>query len=359
MALDAARGVAAIIVMLYHIHKYVYPQIYVSATPQLLQHSYLAVDLFFLMSGFVIARAYESKLLLSHMRFVGFCATRLVRLWPLYFAGTLLGFAYFCLKATLIHDAGFDFEHGLIVLCENLLFIPDMSNLTDGLFPFNPAAWSLSLEVAINLLYAAFAIHFSTTFLTGIAVVSALCLSVAAFDYGSMDMGWGVSTLVGGSLRILFSFSVGVIIYRFQRAMQPHVPQIGVALLLTGLGVCLLSPIPLPGVFYDLFCVFLAFPWFVILGCYAMVPPQMERACDMLGRMSYAIYILHTPLILWFCGSWKLLATSDPTLIPSVTAPLLLCAVMLASFLASVWFDEPVRRWVRPKLYSILRTRVR
>jgi peptidoglycan/LPS O-acetylase OafA/YrhL len=53
-ALDAMRGIAAVSVVFYHagIH---------SGLP-LLPHAYLAVDLFFVLSGFVIAHAYEEKL---------------------------------------------------------------------------------------------------------------------------------------------------------------------------------------------------------------------------------------------------------------------------------------------------------
>ena len=54
LTLDAARGIAAITVMLFHIHKYVYPHVELAIAPQLFAHSYLAVDLFFIMSGLVV-----------------------------------------------------------------------------------------------------------------------------------------------------------------------------------------------------------------------------------------------------------------------------------------------------------------
>src|SRR5207302_3745552 len=116
-------------------------------------HSYLAVDLFFIMSGLVVSRAYESQLLQGSMTFAAFCITRAVRLSPLYIAGTLLGLCYAYVKSRLGHDAGMDLRAVVPTLLLNVFFIPDLSHST-GPFPFDPAAWSLSLEWSINLVYA-------------------------------------------------------------------------------------------------------------------------------------------------------------------------------------------------------------
>ena len=107
LPLDAARGIAALAVMLYHFRKLVYPEVVMSNVPHLLQRSYLAVDLFFLMSGLVIARAYEPRLKTGAMSFSGFCVTRWIRLFPLYILGTLLGFAYALTKTHILSGESF------------------------------------------------------------------------------------------------------------------------------------------------------------------------------------------------------------------------------------------------------------
>src|ERR1700744_1024629 len=81
--LDAIRGLAALIVAERHLAHYFFDK--------QLPGSYLAVDIFFVLSGFVIAHAYEPRFA-KGMRPTRFFAIRIIRLWPLYIAGCLLGF---------------------------------------------------------------------------------------------------------------------------------------------------------------------------------------------------------------------------------------------------------------------------
>src|ERR1700754_1815377 len=88
--LDAMRGVAALSVLLYHWR----PQL-----PWILFGSgYLAVDLFFLLSGFIIAHAYDEKLA-KGLGFLDFLALRLMRLCPMLAFGTAIGFALLAVQS--------------------------------------------------------------------------------------------------------------------------------------------------------------------------------------------------------------------------------------------------------------------
>ena len=83
--LDGLRGAAAMVVVFVHFHAlYHLPEI---------EHGYLAVDLFFAMSGFVIANAYDRKLSSGELNWQKYFVLRLFRLYPLYFAGLALGVA--------------------------------------------------------------------------------------------------------------------------------------------------------------------------------------------------------------------------------------------------------------------------
>lgn len=92
--LDGLRGVAAMIVVAYHLFETY------SAGPvhQILNHGYLAVDFFFVLSGFVIGYAYDDRW--DRMSIKGFFKRRLVRLHPMVIMGTLIG-AVFSIWATV------------------------------------------------------------------------------------------------------------------------------------------------------------------------------------------------------------------------------------------------------------------
>lgn len=86
--LDGIRGIAALMIVLHH------TGYYFSGLP--FARSYLAVDLFFVLSGFVIAEAYSTRLK-DGLSCFEFMRIRIIRLYPLYLLGTLLG---------IIHIAG-------------------------------------------------------------------------------------------------------------------------------------------------------------------------------------------------------------------------------------------------------------
>ena len=209
LVLDAARGIAALTVMIYHVQKYNYPSVVVATMPHLFQRSFLAVDLFFLMSGLVIARSYEAKLLTHRMSFLTFLRIRLVRLYPLYIVGTLLGFIYAVAKSNVLATEPLRVWPNIEALAANAVFLPNLSDSVSGIFPFDPAAWSLAFEWAINLIYALWAVRQSLARLVVIAALSAAALVPCAISYGSLDMGWGASTALGGALRICFAFTMG------------------------------------------------------------------------------------------------------------------------------------------------------
>jgi len=145
-SLDGLRGVSALIVLLFHIGRCVAPN-------GIFAHGYLAVDVFFLMSGFVIANAYENRLLEGFGVFA-FIRARVRRLAPVYWAGTLLGMA--CVAPTLIwRDGVFDGDTAtllVVVILFAFLLVP-IGRLVLA-FPFNGPAWSLFAELVVNVFYA-------------------------------------------------------------------------------------------------------------------------------------------------------------------------------------------------------------
>ncbi|HYE44480.1 MAG TPA: acyltransferase family protein, partial [Caulobacter sp.] len=204
-ALDGVRGVAALIVMGLHIAG--------CLGSGLLGHGYLMVDLFFLMSGFVLSAGYGARLSLGGAG-GWFAGKRLARLYPLALAGLLLGAA---VAAGLASGGARPLEdRPLLLLVLAALFLPWLGG---GLVvPFNGPAWSLQLELWINIAYG-YAARWLTdrrlALLTGAAAVTLVAATLAAgqFDGGfankdpSRSAGdWGY--LVGWA-RVAFAFPLG------------------------------------------------------------------------------------------------------------------------------------------------------
>ena len=147
--LDELRGVAAVAVLVFHIATR-------GGGPELLPNGYLAVDFFFMLSGFVIAEAYERRLL-AGMTLWAFAARRLVRMAPVAMLGALLGGAYLLARHAVAPDRSDPLGGLMAANALNLLVLPKLwHGRATGweLFPANGPLWSLFFEIAINFLWA-------------------------------------------------------------------------------------------------------------------------------------------------------------------------------------------------------------
>jgi len=348
LVLDAARGLAALAVFLFHIKVFVFKDTSIGAT-EIFSKSYLAVDLFFLMSGLVIARSYGDKLLSLSMTFTDFVKIRILRLYPLYFAGLILGVFYLIFRWIIKHEDPFDAYNLARGLALNSLFIPDFFN-KDGLFIFNPAAWSLSLEWIINVIYAALAVKIASRSLFFITACSGAILLYLGIDAGTIDLGWSSETFFGGIIRIVFSFTLGVLIYKKMADWNLKI-KISPYILLSLLLLCLMMPIGTHTVYYDFICVFLIFPLFMYFACYSETPSSMNKPFFLIGQTSYALYILHTPLIMWMGGAWKMFTGTEPNDFPVSSFLSMSFGIILISFFAAILFDEPIRKIIRNNFF--------
>lgn len=350
--LDAARGVAALIVFLYHLKEFVYPHLSIGSSGLLIK-SYLAVDLFFLMSGLVIARSYAEKLTDGSMTFRGFVMTRLIRLYPLYILGIFAGLGYLVFRDVITGESPENWGDIIRSLGLNSLFVPDFWN-KNGIFVLDPAAWSLALEWGINLVYAAWAVRFSTKILMSVLAVSAAGLAGYGMSVGTLDLGWAGENFFGGGLRICFSFTLGVLIFRMISQQKKDAYKIQTKILAAALLVVmaffLLFPMLSDSVYDDFLCVFLVFPFCVYGACFSSVSGRWKNFFGMLGDMSYAMYILHTPLILWVAGGWKFIMKSEPETHGVSSALFIIISVIGLSYFATRYIDTPVRRYLKKKI---------
>ncbi len=321
LTLDGMRGVAATAVVVFH------------SAPlfgQLAPSAYLAVDLFFVLSGLVIAKSYEGRLLSGGLSFAEFLRLRVIRFYPIYVLG--LGLGIMTATAALLMGAAdtVTWEHVAVAGGLALLFLPGG---TRDLFPLNVPAWSLFFELLVNLLYGVAIRILGNRVLLSIVGISAVLLCAVVSHYGHANMGAKWSHFGAGLARATFSFAVGVSIYRFRPPVQ--LPAWSIMAL-----VCLILVAPVPAtvrVAYDLTCILVVFPTLVAAG--ANVQPACKSAYAYLGAISYCLYAIHYPLI------WMVRGMAEKVGFPAPTAGLMLLSVL---FVACGWldrfYDQPIRR---------------
>ncbi len=338
--LDGARGVAALAVFGYHIAPYF------GGLPWL-QGSFLAVDLFFILSGFVIALSYEARLREGRLGFGRFLWVRIVRLYPLYLLACMIGVTYFVVKMLAgLPDAPTPADL-LAAVPGTVLMLPSPMTSEWGFtpFPFAPSAWSLSLEFWFNIVYALIVIRFGIRALAALAAVALAVLVQQALAFGSIDMGWNIATLIGGSARFWFSFTIGVILFRLN-STEWHLPPAAIWL---GLPVFAFVAVPADAVGVGLIWITLVFPAALLIGAAVEVGPRMAAICDHLGRLSYGIYILHAPLVLFETGVFKVVLGDAWADHQAMIGGVIFVTVVGFAAVATYWFDEPLRRYLQGK----------
>jgi peptidoglycan/LPS O-acetylase OafA/YrhL len=287
--LDAFRGVAALIIVSFHMS--------VLAAPIRLPNAPMAVDLFFMLSGFVIAHSYDRRFA-EAMGATKFMRIRLIRLYPLYLAGTALGIAVFAAGILTRSQPGWDWLRLIEAAATNGLMLP--SPVMDTLFPFNPPAWSLFFELLVNLGFALLwrplarrAILLMTLCLIGLALGVATYLHATDGTLVRLDS-W--SGFLVSLLKSSFGFLMGVAIYRYVDLAWLRRLRVNPWLLILVLGLVLCAPRgPLPWQL-NLSVYGLIFPLLIALGAACAPAPRWTGLYSLLGLISYALYILHVPL---------------------------------------------------------------
>ncbi|NII05504.1 acyltransferase family protein [Luteibacter anthropi] len=357
LALDGLRGVAALLVVIYHVFEAYFPD---QPLTQPVNHGYLAVDFFFLLSGFVIAYAYDDRW--TTLSTTDFFKRRLIRLQPMVIAGSIVGAIFFYPQASDLYPliAGTPLWQLLLVMVVGCTLIP----LTPGLdirgwsemHPLNGPAWSLFFEYVANILYALVLRRLSRTFLAILTLLAAaLLVQVAVFgESGTVIGGWSLDAtqLHIGFARLLFPFLAGMLLMRTGWHVRlPAAFGLSSMLLVIALAMPRLGGSEHPWVngAYEALCIMLVFPLVIAIGAGTREPGKASlRIASTLGRLSYPIYITHYPLI-YLYRAWAHRTQPSAMIGASVGAGLLLAAIAIAWSL-TVFYDEPVRRWLARKV---------
>jgi peptidoglycan/LPS O-acetylase OafA/YrhL len=334
-ALDGMRGIAAIGVLIFHLS---------ILGIRVGDHGYLAVDFFFILSGFVLSHAYTDRL--TTIQFGSFLRQRIIRIIPLSILGLLIGSSYFLLRYLTQHSSLYSLEDILLATVLNAALIPKpwtTSAPTDTIFPSNTPLWSLSLEMFVNILWFGLLYKARTITLVFIVVLSALFLIIFTAYENTADLGATWPTYCGGIARVMFGFFMGALLWRHRP--KPVKGKIYTLVPIITLIATLMSPNW--GVLFDLLAIMLLFPMIVLMASSSNFSPKIS-CLRFAGDISYPLYVIHVPILMYAVGIAKTIGIESS----SIVALAVVIACIFASFILNRLYDRPLRRYLRQLIMS-------
>lgn len=325
-------------------------------TKQILNHGYLAVDFFFLLSGFVVAYAYDDRW--GRMSQWEFYKRRLLRLQPMVVMGSVIGAALFYFQtgpAFPLVSATSPWKV-LLVMLVGFTLLPLLPSMDirgwNEMHPLDGPAWSLFFEYIANILYAVGFRKLSKRALSVFVLLAAVFLLHMAVTSATGDVigGWSIDKqqLHIGFARLLYPFFAGVLLMR--TGWRIHVRNgFAICSLLVGAALCLprvggTQHLWMNGL-YDAFCIIVVFPVIVAIGAGERRSPGLQtRVSQLLGEISYPLYITHYPLI-YIYTAW-VIRDKVPAGRGAAAGVLLFVTSIAIAYACLKLYDEPVRRWL-------------
>ena len=340
--LDGLRGIAAVAVVIFHFMEIAVPDYNDNFTA----HSYLAVDFFFCLSGFVIAYAYDDRI--QKMGVSTFIKLRLIRLHPLVIIGAVLGVLSFVFDPFNDLYEKYGLRQTLLMFLSSVFMVPYplVKERYFNLFHFNPPTWSLFWEYIANVLYALILYRLRNKILWVLTILAAVFLYYTARHATNLSVGWGGDNFTGGSARVLFSFLAGMLVYRCGWIIRSKLGFISLGLLLL---ITFLFPfINKLNWLTDLLIVIIYFPLLVALGAGARIYPRFKSICKFSGDISYPLYMVHYPFI-WIFFSY--LEAKKPTMAQmEMIIPTGVILLVITAYVIMKYVDIPVRAYLKNKM---------
>ena len=296
--LTGIRGIAALWVVVYHVHEF---DRISGPGAVLIRHGYLAVDIFFVLSGFVMALSYRGlfEAGLSLRRYAVFLLRRAARIYPLYLLITLI-----LIAPQLAHSSSPQAVHFLLKrLALNLALIESWGFGA----PIVGPSWSISTELAAYLVFPflAYLTIYGRSRLAVLATVTAILAIILitlvptppSYFYprqGPLDISW--QGTVWPLVRCIAEFTLGLAAYGFATGSMALsvLTRSWVTSTVTAAMIVLLC---IKGTDILIVCLVPVF-LLTITSVNSLVPRLLaSQPVMLLGRLSYAIYLLHFPLL--------------------------------------------------------------
>ena len=360
--LDGLRGIAAILVLFYHIFEgFSFAEVTNGdgdGIIRVLNHGHIAVDFFFILSGFVISYAYDDRW--KKMSTWQFFKRRLIRLHPMLVMGAIIGTMAFAIVGFEKWD-GTTAPMGWVMtaMLLTIFMIPAVPGVpyevrgNGEMFPLNGPAWSLFFEYIGNILYALIIRRLSTRMLAILTVILG-CLHAWFFvgnisGYDMVGVGWTIDEINfwGGLIRMLFPFSIGMLLARTFRPRKVK----GAFWICSTILIALFSVPPIGSSdnislnsLYEFICIAFIFPlvvWLGACGTYSnSIAGKMSRV---LGDISYPLYIVHYP-IMYIFYAWLIENNIYNIEECPGAATIVVASSIILAHLCLKLYDEPIRR---------------
>ena len=281
--LDGLRGIAALCVLYFHAMGTLHPALQIDG------RGYLAVDFFFMLSGYIMARTYEHRFAQGFGAGI-FMTVRCRKLWPFMAVGALLGIPIVGLQLD-------DPVATLRIAATNVFLVPAFGE--SALYPVNIAAWSILAELFANAIHGLILWRLPTRVLTSLclAMVPFLCWITAT--YGGLGVGADAGSAHLGFARAMLPYCIGIVLWRWWRD-RPTIPVSPVLAFAAMPLLVLLVPaaFSVPWV-YDLAFALLACPLLIAGG---LAFTGANRTLDWIGSISFPLYAINLPILLWAKG---------------------------------------------------------
>lgn len=326
--MDGLRGIAAMGVMVFHSF----------ANGNLVRNGGLAVDLFFILSGFVIAYSYEGRLSAS-MGTIAFVETRLKRLYPMLLVGAVGGILVALIHNMTHHAAAYPLGPALLSGALSLALLPYLGAYLDtNIFSFNPPIWSLFFEMVANVAYAIFCRRLTTAVLAGVIVVS-----LAIVVFGDTLGGNAKATFLGGFPRVAAGFFGGVLLHRLWSTGRLPAIKANIFVLGTLLLAILCLPVEVKGwIYLPVFAALFLIVWASI----ADTRSAGDGWCEFMGLISYPVYLVHWITLYLFTFVGTKIGLGGGRYWVVVVAHT--CLIPFIGFLLAKYYETPVRKMLRP-----------
>ncbi|MGJ0239353.1 acyltransferase family protein [Novosphingobium fluoreni] len=269
--LDGLRGIAALSIVLIHVFA------------DRFSNAYLAVDFFFMLSGYIMARTFEGQLAAGRLTPTTFIASRVRRLYPVVFIGCLIGMPW------LIATSG-DRAWIIAIACLTLLPI----GRSEEMYRLNPPAWSIAYELLANAVHGFVLARLSSRAVIFVVPILMVALMIATAGHGLGFVPTPGNRLATG-LRTIVPYAIGVLLYRSWGDCPPF--RIG-PVLTWGM----MPAVFLWGTFGPM--------WpgasdyvFVIVCCPILIAGGLtngtaNRVAAFAGTLSFPLYATHGPIVL-------------------------------------------------------------
>jgi len=355
--LDGLRGVASILVIAFHVlETFTNGNRFV----QIVNHGYLAVDFFFVLSGFVVAYAYDDRW--GKMTQWDFYKRRLIRLQPMVIMGSLIGAALFYFQSSGAFPliAATPVWKMLLMMLIGCTLIPVPISMDirgwQEMHPLNGPAWSLFFEYIANILYAVIVRRFSKLLLSVLVVLSACFLIqyLVMGPQGDVIGGWALdkTQLHVGFARVLYPFFAGVLLCRMGKLIR-----VKGAFWVCSLLIVIVLAVPRIGGsehlwmngLYESFVIVIVFPLIVSIGAGGNITGKYSiKLCKFLGDLSYPLYITHYPLIYVYVA-WVANNKIPLGAYGLFVGFLLLITSIIIAYACLKLYDEPMRNWLKKR----------